>query len=140
MSQMNEETTNKLVGKLISVLHAKSSDARDLALVQLVMMGDLAIQPLLAYLQREEDFQNDLEALGKAPTPLRGGPREHEAYREASERFREKWDQYPTEYAAEDSAIGRSLAIQGAFEALSLIGRKDSEKSFPRIAKVVGIP
>ena len=137
MNDKDEQTTNKLVELLIKVLHDQYSSPRELALVQLVLMGDRAIQPLKAYLEKEEALQNDLEALGKQPSRL-GNQKELGQHRLASEKFMEKWGM--VDYNSEDVFIPRGLAIKGAPDALSLLGQNDLEISFPKIAASVYFP
>lgn len=138
MTETNEQTTNKLVDILIQVLHGQLSDSRHLALVQLVVLGDKAVQPLRAYLEKEEALQNDLEALGKPPGRL-ANKKDAEKYRFADEKFAEKWGA-SAGYYSEEEYIPRGLAIKGALEALSLLGQKDLETAFPKVAASVYFP
>ena len=49
---------------LISVLHGEYSDTRELAVVQLVVLGEKAIPPLTAYLKKEDEIEAGLELKG----------------------------------------------------------------------------
>jgi hypothetical protein len=60
MTVAKENSVKKLVGMLIEVLHGEYSDTRDLAVVQLSILGEKAVPYLSAYLEDEADKENDM--------------------------------------------------------------------------------
>ena len=59
--KMEKKRIKKVVGMLIEVLHGKYSDTRDLAVVQLVLLGEKAVPYICSYLRKEADLENDLK-------------------------------------------------------------------------------
>ena len=60
MTLENENSVKKLVGMLIEVLHGEYSDTRDLAVVQLAILGEKAVPYISAYLEELADKVNDM--------------------------------------------------------------------------------
>ena len=56
----NENAVKKLVGMLIEVLHGEYSDTRDLAVVQLAILGEKAVPYISAYLEELADKVNEM--------------------------------------------------------------------------------
>jgi len=56
----NENAVKKLVGMLIEVLHGDYSDTRDLAVVQLAIIGEKAVPYISAYLEELADKVNEM--------------------------------------------------------------------------------
>jgi hypothetical protein len=135
LAEVDEQTTNKLAEMLISVLHGQQSDSRELAVVQLVLMGKKAVPPLMAYLEKEEALEQDIEALGKPPRPLAATQKDHELYRKATEAFESKWGNSPSHYKSENVAMSREVAIEGALKALTLLGQNNFYDLFPHLAQ-----
>ena len=135
MTEIDDQTTDKLAGMLIQVLHGQSSDIRELAVVQLVLMGKKAVPPLMAYLEKEEALEQDLEVLGKPPRPLVGTQKDHEVYHKATEAFESKWGNSPSHYESENVAMSREVAIEGALNALTLLGQNNFYDLFPHLAQ-----
>jgi hypothetical protein len=127
----SDETTNKLVGMLIQVLHGEYSDTRDLAVVQLVLLGNKSVKPLLTYLEKEEHMQTELES-----EPIRNGrladdPPNHESWVV----FYKKWGHLPDDYEAGKMAEARMQGIQGALKTLSILGIDDATGRFSKLAE-----
>lgn len=59
--KMEKKRIKKVVGMLIEVLHGKYSDTRDLAVVQLVLLGKKAVPYICSYLRKEAHLENDLK-------------------------------------------------------------------------------
>ncbi len=135
MTEIDEQTTDKVAGMLIQVLHGQYSDTRELAVVQLVLMGKKAVPPLMAYLEKEEALEQDIESLGKPPRPLVATQKEHELYRKATEAFANKWGNSPSHYESENVAMSREVAIEGALKALTLLGQNNFYDLFPHLAQ-----
>ena len=135
MTEIGDQTTDKLADMLIQVLHGQSSDTRELAVVQLVLMGKKAVPPLMAYLKKEEALEQDIESLGKPPRPLVANQKEHEVYRKATEAFESKWGYSPSHYESENVAVSREVAIEGALKALTLLGQNNFYDLFPHLAQ-----
>jgi hypothetical protein len=57
---INDESFRKLVGMLIEVLHGEYSDTRDLAVVQLSILGNRAIPFISSFLEQEAEKENDM--------------------------------------------------------------------------------
>jgi hypothetical protein len=74
---------------LIQVLHGEYSDTRELAVVQLVLIGEKSIQPLIAFLKKEDEMEKDLDALGGL---------EMDSYHKARAEFKIKWAQSQTTF------------------------------------------
>jgi hypothetical protein len=106
---------------LIEDLHGQYSDARELAIVQLVLLGDKSVKPLLAYLEKEERMQAEWETQNVQRSGFSGDPHHEEAWIA----FRENWGHFPSEYVAGKIADARINGIEGALKALSLLGRDD---------------
>ncbi|MGA3290730.1 MAG: hypothetical protein ABSD42_10895 [Candidatus Bathyarchaeia archaeon] len=62
MSNVNnsENIIQKAVGLLISALQGEYSDTRDLAVVQLVLLGEKCIPYLVSYLRKQEKNEEDI--------------------------------------------------------------------------------
>jgi hypothetical protein len=56
------ERIGKVVGLLISVMQGEYSDTRDLAVAQMVLLGDKALPHLTAFLRREEKLEEEIVA------------------------------------------------------------------------------
>lgn len=131
MSRNNDELIKKVVGKLISVLHGEYSDTRDLAVVQLALLGKKAVPYLCLYLQKEVDMENDLiiyhemhcqEEIDSWIRPSIKLPQEKwKSYVEFGQHFEEKW-KIPPHEDGEIDIPGRDEAVEGVIEALEIIG------------------
>jgi hypothetical protein len=60
MTIENENSLKKLVGMLIEVLHGEYSDTRDLAVIQLSILGEKAVPYISAYLKDEAEKEADM--------------------------------------------------------------------------------
>ena len=96
---------------------------------QLVLMGDRAIKPLVAYLEKEEALQVDIEAVGKRVGALGNG---YKKYSDACQAFYNKWGNSPTEYEPGELARSRGRAVGGVIKALTLLGQNNFEL-FPHL-------
>lgn len=129
--EMNDRVIQKVVGKLIEVLHGEYSDTRDLAVVQLALLGRKAVPFILSFLKKEGDLERDFSYFheirerisrsgygGETPEDLACMHAEEEKFRQDFER---KWGWDPTreDYPGSD---GREYAVEGALDALALIG------------------
>jgi hypothetical protein len=135
LTEIDDQTSDKLAGMLIQVLHGQSSETRELAVVQLVLMGKKAVPPLMAYLEKEEALERDIESLGKPPKPLVATQKDHEIYRKATEAFESKWGYSPSHYESENVAMSREVAIEGTLNALTLLGQNNFYDLFPHLAQ-----
>ena len=88
---------------LIEVLHGEHSDTRDLAVVQLVLLGNKSVAPLLNYLEKEEKMHFDLESQPIKKGAFSSGPEHCTAWKN----FQNKWGHFPNEYAAGSFAEAR---------------------------------
>jgi hypothetical protein len=135
LTEIDDQTSDKLAGMLIRVLHGQSSEVRELAVVQLVLMGKKAVPTLMAYLEKEEALERDIESLGKPPKPLVATQKDHEVYRKATEVFESKWGYSLSHYESENVAMSREVAIEGALNALTLLGQNNFYDLFPHLAQ-----
>jgi hypothetical protein len=122
-----QETTNILVGMLIQVLHGEYSDTRELAVVQLVLIGNNAIKPLEAFLGKEEEWQRDNDSRANRKGPLRRTNADAELYRKEDEKFIAKWG------TEKRTPTSRCSAIKGAIRALRLLGVQNIESLYPQL-------
>ncbi len=124
------ETTNKIIGKLIEVLHGEHSDTRDLAVVQLVLLGNKSVAPLLNYLEKEEKVHFDLESHPVQKGAFSSDPEHCTAWKD----FQNKWGHFPDAYVAGSFAEARKNGIEEALNALGLLGVDNASNGFPRLA------
>jgi hypothetical protein len=115
----NEESLKDIVGTLISVLHGKYSDTRELAVVQLALLGEKATPHICSYLKDEAKLEEELikycETYNKWKTlPQNVSPpineraryseeelesiKMQEAMREFERNFESKWNHHPVWY------------------------------------------
>lgn len=142
MSRNNDELIRKVVGKLISVLHGEYSDTRDLAVVQLALLGKKAVPHLCSYLRKEADMENDLmiyhemyyqeefdDSFGfSVKLPLE----KWKTSREFRQHFKEKWKLDP-HTNGEINISGRDEAVERALEALKIIGDPSAIKTLEKL-------
>lgn len=128
-----EETTNKLIGTLIEVLHGQYEDTRQLAVVQLVLLGNKSVKPLLAYLDKEEVMQMELESMTINRGGLSGDPQHEPAWIA----FKNKWGHFPDDYVAGAIADARQNALEGAMKSLGLLGVADANERITKLLKKI---
>lgn len=144
MSSNDEKKTRKLVGMLIEVLHGDYSDTRDLAVVQLALLGQRAVPYICSYLKEEGELEKDLIEYHKMHEKWsRGGYRGkddlrvklYEAMTKFADNFKKKWGCSPYECGKTDreDSEQRGYAVDGALKALSLIG---DPKAIPVLRKL----
>ncbi len=114
---------------LIEVLHGEYSDTRDLAVVQLVVLGNKSVAPLLNYLEKEEKMHFDLESQSIQKGVFSGDPQHCSSWVD----FRKKWGHFPGDYQAGKIADSRKNAIKGALNALNMLGVSNATNGFPRL-------
>lgn len=118
---------------LIEVLHGEYSDTRQLAVVQLVLIGEKAIPPLISFLKKEDKMEKDLNALGGL---------EMDNYHRARSEFKIKWGKEPDNLsisgiqASTKMHNARSRSIEGALQALTLLEVPNLNVLFPELALV----
>jgi len=133
----DDRTNRKIVGKLIEVLHGEYSDTRDLAVVQLAILGSQAVPHICAFLKKEGDLERDFVKCARAPWyddftvpyPLSRGVKERKAIEEFRQYFEKKWGwkiSYGDLPSRSVDVSGRfpqrQEAVDGALEALAIIG------------------
>ncbi len=124
------EVKDKLIDMLIEVLHGEYSDTRALAAIQLVLLGNKSIPPLLNYLEKEEKIHYALESEPIQKGALCDDPQHCSAWLN----FTKKWGHTPGEYSSGQFADSRKYGIQGALNTLSLLGVENAINGFPRLA------
>lgn len=140
--EKDDRILRKVVGKLIEVLHGEYSDTRDLAVVQLALLGNKSVPYICSFLEKEGDLERALIEFHK----LRRRIEEHsyggydvsliEEMRKEKEKFCQDfkrkwgWDVYRDDYPGSE---GRADAVEGALEALSIIG---DPRAIPTLKKL----
>ena len=160
MREKKDWTIRQAVGKLIQVLHGDYSDTRDLAVVQLAVLGEKAVPYILSFLKKEADLEIDfieahkimcriLKEENNEPYWKVSPAREQrlKEYEESKERFLEyfkkKWGweisilgcdiYYPAQKTTPPNLWQRKEAVDRALEALTIIG---DPKAIPALRKL----
>lgn len=137
--EKDDRILRKVVGKLIEVLHGEYSDTRDLAVVQLALLGNKSVPYICSFLEKEGDLERDFNSFHKIsenidskgysqPIP----PEMQEEAEKFRQYFERKWGwrinrgDYP-------GSEGRADAVEGALEALSIIG---DPRAIPTLKKL----
>src|SRR4030042_2076948 len=110
MPKEDEDLIQKLTGMLIQVLHGEYTDTRELAVVQLVLLGDKCVPYVCSYLEREAEMENDLITHHKLHIEHHRNEGDREATRvlnQFREVFQRKWGwQAQDEYVEERACHG----------------------------------
>jgi hypothetical protein len=123
LTEIDEQTINKVINLLIQILHGEHSDTRDLAVVQLVLLGKKAVPPLTSFLKKEDELREDLEALKKDTVYFNAFL------------FQKKWHRSPDSFYSDYGLkpTPTRYAIEGALKALRLLGINNFNDLFPHI-------
>lgn len=138
----DDRILRKAVGKLIEVPHGEYSDTRDLAVVQLALLGRKAVPYILTFLKKEGELEQDFIDYDAISNRYRhvhaeyitdwrheGVPRpdkEEEEFDKFCQYFKKKWG-----WSIRDEHLPsrdterfdrRKRAVDGALEALAIIG------------------
>ena len=123
LSSKDEKKTRKLVGMLIEILHGEYSDTRDLAVVQLALLGEKVVPYICSYLKKEGELESDLIEYHKINEEKGGWSPELTSF---ANDFKKKWGCNPstTSHGETDKRDSeqRRCAVEGALKALSIIG------------------
>jgi len=124
---LSGEVKDKIIDILIEVLHCEHFGNRDLAVVQLVLLGNKSVNPLLTFLEKEEKLHFNLQS-----KPIQYGAHSHYPLHTPAWRdFKEKWGHFPNEYTTESFANSRKNSIIGALRVLELLGVENVINGFP---------
>ena len=159
MREKKDWTIRQAVGKLIQVLHGEYSDTRDLAVVQLAVLGEKAVPYILSFLKKEADLERDfveihkiwcriLKEESKGPS-WKVSPASEQRLKELEESkkrfleyFKKKWGfeicvlgniYYPAQETSPPDLWQRKEAVDRALEALAIIG---DPKVIPALKKL----
>jgi len=129
-TKLSEEIKNKIIDMLIEVIHGEHSDTRHLAVVQLVLLGNKSVNPLLTFLEKEEKVHFDLESKSIQKGAYSDDPQHCSSWVD----FKKKWGHFPDDYAAGSFADSRKNGIQASLKALDLLGVENAINGFPILA------
>ena len=122
LSSKDEKKTRKLVGMLIEILHGEYSDTRDLAVVQLALLGEKVVPYICSYLKKEGELESDLIEYHKINEEKGGWSPELTSF---VNDFEKKWGCKPSTTSRGETDkpdYGRRCAVEGTLKALSITG------------------